>query len=162
MKIEEYCKTFIKEYPEYVTKEQMYRICHISKKTCQYLLENGMVPCIDTGKKTRRYKIKTSDIADYLMQRESKEAEYKPTAGFYRNKCNRESIISKILKTDRKWLREIYMQQLLDFPDVMSVEQTVSVTGYGFSSIIRRCKSGRLKSFHLRNVYKIPKEYLLE
>lgn len=54
------------------------------------------------------------------------------------------------------------MQQLLDFPDVMSVEQTVSVTGYGFSSVIRWCKIGRLKSFHLRNVYKIPKEHLLE
>lgn len=39
------------EYPEYITKEQLYRICHISKKTAQNLLESGEIPCIDTGKR---------------------------------------------------------------------------------------------------------------
>lgn len=57
-------------YPEYITKDQMYRICHISKKTCLFLLESGLVPNIDSGKKTRRFKIKTVDVIQYLKDRD--------------------------------------------------------------------------------------------
>ena len=32
------------EYPEYITKEQLYQICHISKKSAQNLLESGGNP----------------------------------------------------------------------------------------------------------------------
>lgn len=42
-------------YPETISKEQFYRIAHISKATALHLLQNGLVPCKDTGKKTRRY-----------------------------------------------------------------------------------------------------------
>ena len=41
-------------YPETISKEQFYRIAHISKATALHLLQNGLVPCKDTGKKTRR------------------------------------------------------------------------------------------------------------
>lgn len=36
---EKYCNEILQQYPEYITKDQMYRICHISKKTCLFLLE---------------------------------------------------------------------------------------------------------------------------
>ena len=44
---EKYCNEILQQYPEYITKDQMYRICHISKKTCLFLLESGLVPNID-------------------------------------------------------------------------------------------------------------------
>ena len=59
------------EYPEYITKEQLYRICHISKKTAQNLLESGEIPCTDTGKKTHRFRIAAVDVVDYLRRRDS-------------------------------------------------------------------------------------------
>ena len=43
------------EYPEVISKEQVYRICHISKRKATWLLENGIIPCKDSGKKTRRF-----------------------------------------------------------------------------------------------------------
>lgn len=43
---------FCSNTPNIITKDQMYRICHISKKTCLFLLESGLVPNIDSGKKT--------------------------------------------------------------------------------------------------------------
>ena len=46
-----------KAYPTIISKDQFYRICHISKKTASYLLENGLVPCQNSGKATRKYKI---------------------------------------------------------------------------------------------------------
>lgn len=58
-------------YPEKIGLEQMRVICHISKKTARYLLTSGLVPCIDTGKKTRQYIINTKDVITYLKKRQS-------------------------------------------------------------------------------------------
>ena len=39
-----------KQYPETISKDQFYRIAHISKATALYLLQSGLVHCIDSGK----------------------------------------------------------------------------------------------------------------
>ena len=39
------------DYPETISKEQLYQIAHISKATALHLLQNGLIPCKDTGKK---------------------------------------------------------------------------------------------------------------
>ena len=82
---EKYCREVLTEYPEYITKEQMYRICHISKKTCLFLLESGLVPSVDSGKKTRRFKIKTADVIQYLRERDDYPELYKAPDGFYKS-----------------------------------------------------------------------------
>jgi len=40
----------LSKYPEFVTKDQFYRICHISKNTALYYIKNGFIPCIVFGK----------------------------------------------------------------------------------------------------------------
>lgn len=47
----------LNQYPETVQKEQFRIICHISKRTARYLLQSGLVPCVQSGKKTRNYTI---------------------------------------------------------------------------------------------------------
>ena len=42
----------LEQYPEVVSKDQMYKICHISKRKATWLLENGVNPCQTSGKKT--------------------------------------------------------------------------------------------------------------
>ena len=37
--------------PATITKDQFYRICHISKRHAKYLLDSGLVKCVDSGKK---------------------------------------------------------------------------------------------------------------
>lgn len=56
--------------PDIITKDQLYRICHISKSTALYLLRSGKIPCEYTGKKTRCYKIKKSDVIIHILKRE--------------------------------------------------------------------------------------------
>ena len=58
------------EYPEVISKEQVYRICHISKRKATWLLENGIIPCKDSGKKTRRFQVRTIDVINYLLTKE--------------------------------------------------------------------------------------------
>ena len=50
------------EYPEVISADQLYRICRISKRKAKLLLDGGYIPCQDSGKKTRRYKIRIDDV----------------------------------------------------------------------------------------------------
>ena len=49
----------------YLSADELYRYLHISKRKLKYLLENDYIPCIDTGKKTHRFLIKTGDAKDF-------------------------------------------------------------------------------------------------
>jgi len=55
-----------KDYPEVISINQFYQICHIAKRSAVYLLENGIVPYTDTGKLTWKYKIKLDDVIAYI------------------------------------------------------------------------------------------------
>ena len=57
------------DVPDRITKDQLYRICHISKSTARYLLQSGKIPCYYTGKQTRCYQIKKEDVIAYLEDR---------------------------------------------------------------------------------------------
>lgn len=36
--------------PHTISKNQFYKICHISKRHAKYLLDSGLVKCVDSGK----------------------------------------------------------------------------------------------------------------
>ena len=112
------------EYPEYITKEQLYRICHISKKTAQNLLESGEIPCTDTGKKTHRFLISAVDVVDYLRRRDS-EPKPEPDAG----------------------VAEQIRSALALYPDVLSVMQVSAITGRYPQTVTKWCRSQYIKSY---------------
>lgn len=70
--------------PDIITKDQLYRICHISKSTALYLLQSGKIPCEYTGRKTRCYKIKKADVIAYLENRKVFPESYSAPAGWYK------------------------------------------------------------------------------
>ena len=37
----------ITSHPETISMEQLYQVCHNSKRKARWLLENGMIPCVD-------------------------------------------------------------------------------------------------------------------
>ena len=43
-------------YPETISLEQLFCMCHISKRKARWLLENGVILCEDSGKRTRRFR----------------------------------------------------------------------------------------------------------
>lgn len=142
----------------------MYRICHISKKTCAFLLESGRVPCIDTGKKTHRFKIKTTDVIQYLRDRDDYPELFKAPDGFYKkNGCKKAPSFDDVFTAnDLMRMRQFYRKKLEDAPDVMSVDQIAQFTGYHKNSVARWCSKKELESFHIRQRFYIPKEYLVE
>lgn len=59
--------------PDEMSKEQFRIICHISKATTAKLSESGVVPCIHSGKKTRCYTIRKTDVQAYLKNRRAND-----------------------------------------------------------------------------------------
>ena len=149
----------LQQYPEYMTKDQMYKVCHISKKTCLFLLENGLVPCMDSGKKTRRFKIETNAVIHYLEDRKLRPELYRPPEGFYKKK---QSELNRALtENDLLIMRQFYEVALKHYPDVLTIKQISEFTGYGESSVVRWCSKQQLKSFYIKRRLFIPKEYLI-
>ena len=115
-----YYEAIRREYPETISKDQFYRIAHISKATALHLLQHGLVPCKDTGKKTRRYTIRTDDVIFYMIDRElhpevyhAPDNWYQGRSGHYNSRITYRNELSKLTdgeKTasssllDRKWM----------------------------------------------------------
>lgn len=132
--------------PDVITKDQLYRICHISKSTALYLLQSGKIPCEYTGRKTRCYKIKKEDVIAYLENRKVFPESYSAPAGWYKGDytVQMEEQVPPIV---REHLRLYYTELLANYPDVLTTQVVSEITGYGKTSINNWCNQGHIKSF---------------
>ena len=147
--------------PDVITKDQLYRICHISKSTALYLLQSGKIPCEYTGRKTRCYKIKKEDVIAYLENRKVFPESYSAPAGWYKGDytVQMEEQVPQIVL---EHLRLYYTELLSGYPDVLTTQTVSKITGYGKTAINNWCNQGHIKSFRKNNVNHIPKVYLVE
>lgn len=127
------------EYPEYITKEQLYQICHISKKSAQNLLESGEIPCIDSGRKTHRFLIATTDVVDYLHRRDNTP---RPAVD--------ETAVEKIHAA------------LALYPDMLSVAQVSELTGRRSSTVTKWCRLNYIENIYAGGKNHIPKASLAD
>lgn len=148
-------------YPETITKEQLYKLCHVSKKTAQHYLVNGIIPCVNTGKKTRQYTIRTVDLVSFLELRDSDPDICLAPLGWYRQNVTvyRPRIHSPAMQQKMKAALESILQV---YPDVLTSEQVAEVTGYHHETIVRWCGKKKLEFFCIRRSYLIPKISLME
>lgn len=161
----DYYQQIINDYPEYVNKEQFYKIAHISKKTAQYLLQSKKVPCIESGKKTRKYKIKVSDIVTYLIDRELRPE-------YYLSGYSKKNIlpISSLLYTKMSSLNENEMIQFRFYlinefnplNDILTVKEVANILKMSCKTISRKCTKGEIFSFLIDGKRLIPKTSLIE
>lgn len=147
--------------PDIITKDQLYQICHISKSTALYLLRSGKIPCEYTGKKTRCYKIKKSDVITYLEKRKIFPESYSAPAGWYKGNYSIK-LETKIPENALKNMRQYYTEMLAQYPDVMTATEVSTIIGYGKTTINNWCRKGHLKAFKRNNMNHIPKVYLIE
>ena len=165
----EYYEAIRKQYPETISKDQFYRIAHISKATALYLLQSGLVPCQDTGKKTRRYTIRIDDVIFYMIDREEHPEVYAAPRNWYRQRSGRytprkavEKKLDELSKKDRKALQKYLEVVLEQYNDLMTVSEVIEVIGYSDTSIHRWCHSKKLKAFKPSGSFHIPKISLME
>lgn len=168
-KFEKMLRDIEKDYPKSMSKDQFYKVAHISKATALYLLQSGLVPCIDTGKKTHRYSIKTKDVITYLRDRAANPYRFQAPDGWYSERSGvhrqRDVVKETMLAFDDEhiaMLREFFEIELAEFDDLITTEQVGAFLGYSKSTPVNWCEKRRIKSFKISGKYLIPKISLVE
>jgi hypothetical protein len=156
------------KYPGYISLDEMRRICKISKLSARYLVENGIVPATDTGKKTWRYLIDISDVIEYLNEREKYGSMIPPGAVTSRHKNRkftalaRKSFSEIVTEGLESEIAEYFGFLYTEYDDVLTVSDVVEMTGLDKSTVHKYARLGHIKSVARRPAYMIPKQYLME
>ena len=140
-------------YPEVITKEQFYKICHISKRTASFLLESGRVRNVNSGKQTRKYKIRLDDVIDYLMQRGENEIYYKAPENYYRDNSDKKLRIeiSSFDEDQIAQIRAYILRQMEKRNDVLSLTEISKVIGYSTKTIYDWYTKHEIAVFLIKN-----------
>lgn len=148
------------EYPKTISADQLYRICKISKRKAKWLLENGYIPCQDTGKKTRRFKIRIEDVINYLTILETDPQAVSTPVGLFSSRSSHTNPIAQIdISGFQQYLYKIWS----DEPDALTPKNICSLTGYGELAVRRWINAKRILSVKLPDttIY-VAKQWLIE
>lgn len=152
------------QYPEYISKDQLYKICNVAKRTAKYLLDNGIIPCEDNGKKTRKYKIALNDIIAYLQKRDKRGSMIPRGSVSSRHGMTRVSRVSFSTMLDPGTEEEVknYFEYIYaEFPDTLTSHDVSIMTGLSRKTILELLKQGEIQALIIGSKYVIPKIYLL-
>ena len=134
------------------------------------MLQNGMIPCKDTGKKTRRYTVLRKDLDKYIKDSaEHPEKYFIPVTFSSKNPGKRDP--SKKYEPDkyyfypeqdpadfRAWLDD----QWYDIPDVITPKAVENILGYEHESIRRWIKNGLLRVTRAHKFEYVAREWLID
>lgn len=149
------------EYPKKISMDQLYRICHISKRKAKWLLENGYIPCKDTGRKTRRFTIQTKDVVSYLTLLETKPEALPPMpVGIFSSNANHQAKANPYLDIDSKKFTAFLQNEWNAVPDMVTVKEASKLIGYACSTITDRISKEQVKAILYHCRYLIPKDAL--
>ncbi len=154
----------LEHYPSIITLEQFYRICHISKRKAKWLLENGVVPCQDSGKKTHRFKIQTINIVLYLQQLAQDPNHLQYPAGLFSSRYNtpRKVLCNPITLSNANDFKS-YLNRIWHLsPDLLFNSNIHTITGYNLGTISHWVSSGQMKSIIVVSKRVIAKEWLID
>lgn len=151
-----------KQYPPAISADQFRQICHISKRKAKWLLENGVVPCHDSGKKTRRFTIQLDDVIRYLWAKENAPTTVSTpqrlfsSVGAHTNADNQRVCIppDKL----RSHLERLWQKQ----PDALTITDITKLIGYSTATIGHWIEIEKLQAVWYYNHYKIPKSALVD
>lgn len=125
----------------YVSKEEFYKSCHISKKTVYNLIKSGRIKAIKRNCGSLHcYEIPISEI------------ERLESIRFYLNKL-RDEEIGKV--------KEYYSKKLKNHPDVITSEDVQAITGYAKETVRRWIQSEKLVATVYKSKYIITKNDFL-
>jgi bifunctional DNA-binding transcriptional regulator/antitoxin component of YhaV-PrlF toxin-antitoxin module len=138
----------LEEYPETISMDQLYKICHISKRKAKWLLEHGVTPCMDSGKKTRRFTIKTMDVIEFLEKQETGKIMNMPPLAIFASKNPNKKI--DYVKVNTSTFADLLKEQWQLKPDALSTKQISELLGYTTNTINKWIKPESSKQFDIR------------
>mgnify|MGYP000858725547 CR=1 FL=1 len=148
-----------KQYPEVITMEQFRKIAHIAKRTAKWILDNGVIPCEDSGKKTRRYKIRLDDVIIFLEKRERGAFVNVIPKGQFSNIYQKRIVHEYI---DSEEMGRCLAKEWNNLPEALTVKEVQTISGYCSGSILRWIEQEKLQAVLYRNSYLVMKSSVVE
>ena len=146
------------QYPAVISSEQLSKICRISKRKAKWLLENGVILCVDTGKKTWRFQISIDDVIDYLVKRDANSLTVAAPPGIFSSKPHKKTAAPVDLAALREYTQRLWRNE----PDVLTVEEASRISGFAKDTIYHWIHKERLMSVRYMGRHIIPKEELIK
>ncbi len=149
---------------EYLSGDQLYRFLHISKRKMKYLLENGYIPVIDTGKKTYRYRVKRCD-AERFKERIERESDFlSELKGQFgsRNSSPKATFDYAITDEEREKFREFLTRFWRKYPDALPAKKAAELAEISPQRVNELVRKGVIYGMCVGNVQYLSKEQLIE
>lgn len=147
------------EYPPVITLDQLYRICHISKRKGKWLLENGVIPCKDSGKKTRRFQVKLTDVILFLQERDAGHMQSKIPAGIFSSCSSAKKHAPAPM--DAEEISDLLRLKWGGEPDVLTTREVAEMLSCSPATVIKWAAQGVLPATDYRGRLLIAKEHLI-
>lgn len=149
----------LKDCPDLLSLEQFRAVAHISKRKAKWLLENGIVPCEDSGKQTHRFKIRRGDVAYFLWRREAGELNSIIPSGVFSSSQLHNTSLPNI---EPEELFSFLMEKWVDEPDMLTSKQAEDLAGYNDTTINNWAVGGKIQAVIYYGKNLISKESLAE
>lgn len=158
---EAYYEDILKKYPATLSKEQIYKLCHISKRVAKYYLDNGIIPCINTGHATHKYTAKTTDVIAFMRKRAAMPEAYRVT--LKDGKIYHPRVAPTIVYTPAvmKRYQQLLATLIAPYPDLLTVQMIAELTGYATKTVHTWTPQGYLRWFRNNAKYYAPKETVI-
>lgn len=151
-----------KLYPNEIYMDSLYRILGISKRAAQYLIVNDLIPSIDTGKKTWRYRIRLEDAIVYLRKREQQGSLIPSGALSSRRPAVKPKPLEMFIPSyDEKRFVSFLTMLLKSVPDVVSLYEAAQMIDSSKRKLLIFIEKGVLLHFVYKDRIMIPKKSLI-
>ena len=158
-------KVIRKAYPAPLTLDSVRKILRISKRKASWLLRYGYIPCENTGKRTRQYRVRVEDLFGYIKKVEKGLPEAQLPAGIFNGhptKGHRQSVPTTFSEPPPKDFSGWLEKEWADVPDALRVKEVSALTGYAQGTIQRWTLKKILRSVWAQHTLVIAKEWLIE
>lgn len=151
------------EKAELLSGEKLYKYLHMSKRRVKWLLENGFLPYVDTGKATHRYFIKKCDAEDFKKKLEKYPMLLNNQEGSFSSKGNDinrnfvEEITDDKSRRFKRYLSELWKKE----PDALPDRRAAELVGFSQQAIYRLCDQGKVYGVKVENKRYCSKESLI-
>ena len=149
---------------EYLSGDRLYRFLHISKRKMKYLLENGYIPVIDTGKKTYRYRVKKDDAEKFKERMELESGFLVELKGRF-GRCDSSTtaeLVHALKDDEREEFRKFLTKLWKKYPDALPAKKAAELADISPQRVNELVRKGIIYGACVGNVQYLAKEQFIE
>ena len=144
-----------------LTGAQFRQYVHISTRKMKYLMDNNIVPHLNTGQATHKYEIKQSDADEFLRKVKDDPEFMSESIGIFSSRFNHPQRTNHVDDTFQEMAVQYFENRWKDQPEVLTTEIGGELLGTDRQYIRRAFEAGKLNAVVYRGLITFTKEELI-